>query len=140
MASLNKDVTTSFTLSADRFGRTMGPLLMVRPRVLGLDGFTLDHKPRRMPIDLEQTMVAKNDFTIEVPAGYVVDEMPEPVKVDVGFAVYESASSLSGTSLHYTPTYTVREVSLPAERYADLQRLETAIDGDEQNHAVFKKK
>ena len=140
VAALNKDVTTSFTLSAERFGRTMGPLLMVRPRVLGLDGFTLDHKPRLLPIDLEQTMVSKDDFTIEVPPGYAVDEMPETVKVDVGFAAYESASSLSGNSLHYTRTYTVRQVSLPAERYADLQRLETAIDGDEQNHAVFKKK
>ncbi len=139
VAALNKAVTTSFTLSAERFGRTTGPLLMVRPRVLGLDGFAMDHKPRSFPIDLEQTMVAKDDFTIEVPPGYAVDEMPAPVKLDVGFAAYESASSLSGNSLHYTRTYTVRQVSLPAERYADLQRLETAIDADEQNHAVFKK-
>ncbi len=140
VTALNKDVTTSFNLSADRFGRTMGPLLMVRPRVLGVDGFALDRKPRKYPIDLEQTMVAKDDFTIELPEGYGVDEMPEPVKLDVGFAAYESASSLSGNSLHYTRTYTVRQVSLPAERYADLQRLETVIGGDEQNHAVFKKK
>ena len=140
VGALNKDVTTSFTLSADRFGRTMEPLLMVRPRVLELDGFTLDHKPRKIPIDLEQTMVAKDDITIEMPPGYAMDEMPEPVKLDMGFAAYESASSLSGNSLHYTRTYTVRQVSLPPERYADLQRLETAIDGDEQNQAVFKKK
>ncbi len=136
---LNKDVTTRFQLSADHFSRTMGPLLMVRPRVLGSHGFFLDHKQRTFPIDLEQTMIAKDDFTIDLPTGYVLDEMPEPVKLDVGFAAYESSSSLEGTRLHYHRTYTVREVTLPADRYADLQKLEAAIEADEQNHAVFKK-
>ena len=137
---LNKDLTTSFNLSADRFGRTMGGLLMVRPRVLGSEGMTLDKKARSIPIDLRQTMVAKDDFTIEIPAGYLVDELPDPVKLDVGFASYESSSQLTGNSLHYMRTYTVRQVSLPADRYADVQRLAAAIDADEQNHAVFKKK
>lgn len=137
---LNKDLTTSFNLSADRFGRTMGGLLMVRPRVLGSEGMTLDKKVRSIPIDLRQTMVAKDDFTIVIPADYMVDELPDPVKLDVGFASYESSSQLTGTSLHYTRTYTVRQVSLPADRYADVQRLAAAIDADEQNHAVFKKK
>ena len=137
---LNKDVTTRFQLSADHFGRTIGPLLLVRPRVLGSHGFVLDHKQRTFPIDLEQTMVAKDDFTIQLPDGYALDEMPEPVNLDVGFAAYESATSLEGTNLHYHRTYTVRQVTLPADRYADLQKLETAIDADEQNHAVFKKK
>ncbi len=137
---LNKDLTTSFNLSADRFGRTMGGLLMVRPRVLGSEGMALDKKARSIPIDLRQTMVAKDDFTIVIPADYMVDELPDPVKLDVGFASYESSSQLTGTSLHYTRTYTVRQVSLPADRYADVQRLAAAIDADEQNHAVFKKK
>jgi hypothetical protein len=138
--ALNKDLTTSFNLSADRFGRTMGGLLMVRPRVMGSEGMALDKKVRSIPIDLRQTMVAKDDFTIEMPAGYTVDEMPEPVKLDVGFASYESSTQLTGNSLHYTRTYTVRQVSLPADRYADVQKLAAAIDADEQNHAVFKKK
>jgi hypothetical protein len=137
--SLNKDLTTSFNLSAERYGRNMGSLLMVRPRVLGSEGPPLDHKPRLVPIDLKQTMEAKDDFTIEVPAGYAVDEMPDPVKLDVGFASYESSTRLDGNTLHYTRTYTVRQVSLPADRYPDVQKLAATIEADEQNHAVFKK-
>ena len=139
-AALNKDLTTSFNLSAERFGRTMGTLLMVRPRVLGSEGMTLDRKARVLPIDLKQTMVAKDDFTIQLPEGYTLDEIPDPVKLDLGFASYESASKLDGNSLHYTRTYTVRQVSLPADRYADVQKLAATIEADEQNHAVFKKK
>jgi hypothetical protein len=138
--ALNKDLTTSFSLQADRFGRAMGPLLMVRPRVIGSEEMPIDHKARKVPIDLKQTMTAKDDFTIELPAGYLIDEIPEPVKVDVGFASYESSSKLDGNMLHYTRTFTVRQVSLPAERYADVQKLAAAIDADEQSQAVLKKK
>jgi len=138
--SLNKDLTTSFDLTADRFGRNMGPLLMVRPRVLGSEGPTVDHKVRLVPIDLRETLTAKDDFTIELPEGYTVDEIPDPVKLDLGFASYESSSKIDGNSLHYTRTYTVRQVTVPADRYADVQKLAATIDADEQNHAVLKKK
>jgi hypothetical protein len=138
-AALNKDLTTSFELTAPRYGRTAGSLLMVRPRVLGSEGLGVDRKVRRVPIDLEQTMQAKDDFTIELPRGYVVDETPDPVKLDVGFASYESSVEVHGNSLHYSRTYTVRQVTVPASRYADLQKLSGVIEADEQTRAVFKK-
>ena len=138
--SLNKELTTSFDLSAERYGRNAGSLLMVRPRVMGSEGIELDRKHRQVPIDLGETMTAKDDFTIQLPEGYALDELPDPVSIDVGFAAYASASKLDGNSLHYTRTYTVRQLTLPADRYADLQKLAAAIDTDEQNHAVFKKK
>jgi len=118
----------------------MGSLLMVRPRVLGSDGHAMDNEPRLVPIDLSQTLVVRDDYSIELPEGYAMDELPEPVKLDVGFASYESSSALKGNTLHYHRTYTVREVTLPASRYGDLMKLETTIAGDEQNRAVFKKK
>ena len=138
--SLNKDLTTTFSLSADRFARTMGSLLMVRPRVLGSEGLPIDHKPRLVPIDLRQSMMAKDDFIIEIPEGYSIDEIPDPVKLDLGFASYESSSKVDGNKLRYTRTYTVRQVSLPAARYADVQKLAAAIDADEQSNVVLKKK
>jgi hypothetical protein len=136
----NKDLTTSFTLSADRYARAMGPLLAVRPRVIGSEELDIDRKPRTVPIDLDQTMQAKDDFTIQIPDGYALDEMPDPVKLDMGFASYESATRLDGNSLHFTRTYTVNEVMLPASRYADVQKLADTIAADENSRAVLKKK
>ena len=138
--ALNKDLTTSFNLTAERYGRNAGALLMVRPRVMGSEGPAVDRKHRSIPIDLGETMTASDDFTIQLPEGYAMDELPEPVKLDLGFAAYESASKLEGNTLHYTRTYTVRQVSLPAERYPDVQKLAAVIDNDEHNSAVFKKK
>ena len=138
-AALNKDLTTSYTLSADRFGKPMGSLLMVRPRVLGSDGPRPDRRPRHIPIDLRETMVAKDEYDIHLPPGYAVDELPEPVKLDLGFAAYESATEVHDNVLHYRRTYTVRQVSLPPERYADVQKLAGVIEADEQSSAILKK-
>lgn len=138
-AALNKDLTTSYTISADRFAKPMGSLLMVRPRVLGADGPRPDRKPRHVPIDLRETMVARDDYDIHLPPGYAVDELPEPVKLDLGFASYESATEVRDNVLHYRRTYTVREVTLPPDRYADVQKLANVIAADEQSSAVLKK-
>jgi hypothetical protein len=137
--AFNKDLTTTFNLSADRYARPAGKLLMVRPRVIGSEGLETDKKPRLVPIDLEQTMQEKDDYTIQLPEGYTADEVPEPVKLDVGFASYESSTELKGNALHYTRTYTVRQVTVPASKYADVRKLAETIGEDEQTRAVLKK-
>jgi len=137
--TLNKDMTTSFAISAAHFATTAGPLLMVRPRVMGSLALPVDHKKRKVDIDLEETMQASDDYDIEIPPGYVVDELPDPVKLDMGFASYESSTVVEGKMLHYKRTYTLREVTLPAEKYPELQKLAGAIENDEQGRAVLKK-
>jgi hypothetical protein len=139
VASLNKDFTLTYSLNADRYAKSMGPLLMVRPRVLGSLGFNTDHKHRTVPINLGETMQATDEYSIELPEGYVVDEMPDPVKLDLGFAAYQSALELKGNTLHYTRTFTIRQVTLPADRYADVQKLAGVIAADEEGRAVLKK-
>ena len=136
---LNKDLTTTYTLAADRFGKNMGSLLMVRPRVLGSEYLETDRKPRTVPINLRQTMQITDDYDIELPPGYSVDEIPDPIKLDMGFAAYQSTSLVKDNVLHYSRTYTVRAVTLPAEKYSDLQKLASVIAADEQNRAVLKK-
>jgi hypothetical protein len=136
---LNKDLITSYSLDAGHYGKSMGSLLMVRPRVIGDEEPWVDRKPRLVPIDLSETMLDKDDYEITLPAGYAVDEIPDPVKIDVGFASYESSTKMNGNVMHYTRTYTVRQVTLPPEKYGDLQRLAGVIAADEDSHAVFKK-
>jgi hypothetical protein len=138
--ALNKDLTTTYSLTADHFGKPMGSLLMVRPRVLGSENLYSDRKERHnIPINLSETMQVQDDYTIELPAGYAVDEIPDPVKLDLDFASYESSSVVKDHTLHYTRTYTVREVTLPADRYPDVQKLSGVIAADEQSKAVLKK-
>jgi len=137
--ALNRDLTTTFDLQASHFASFAGPLLMVRPRVLGSYGLDVDRKPRHVEIDLEQTMQGTDEYDIELPLGYVVDELPDPVKIDVGFASYVSSTELHGRVLHYSRTYTVRQVTVPATKYAEVQQLAAAIAADEGSQAILKR-
>jgi len=138
--SLNKELTTSYSLSASSYAKKVGSLLMVRPRVLGSEVPRFNHEPRKVPINLAETMQVQDDYTIEVPEGYAMDELPDPVSVDLGFASYTSSSRMDGNTLHYSRTYTVKELTLPADRYGEVQKLAGVIANDEQSSAVFKKK
>lgn len=136
--ALDKDMTTSFHVQASHFASFTGPLLMVRPRVLGSDALDVDRKARHVAINLRQTMQVTDDYDIELPVGYAVDELPDPVKVDVGFASYVSSTEVHGRMMHYSRTYTVKQVTVPAEKYAQVQQLAAAIAADEDSHAILK--
>jgi hypothetical protein len=137
--ALNLDITTKYDLQASHFASMTGPLLMVRPRVLGTYALDVDRKPRKVSIDLEETMQAHDEFNIELPEGYVVDELPDPVKAEFGFASYVSSTEVQGRVLHYSRTYTLRKVTLPAEKYSELQRLASVIAADEDSRAILKR-
>ncbi len=143
LSALHSDLTTSYELSAGHFGRAAGSLLMLRPRVLGSEDLLRvlreDHPDRKLPVDLHETLQAEDQFTIALPEGYVADELPDPVHLDLGFASYQSATTVSGNVLHFHRTFTVRQITLPADRFADVQRLANAIAVDEQSTAVLKK-
>jgi hypothetical protein len=111
----------------------------VRPRVVGSFARPFDDKSRLYPIDLEATGRWTDSYDITIPPGYVVDETPDPVNLDLDFASYHSSVSAKGSVLHYQREYTVRQVEIPADRAADFRRLESNILADEKGTAVLKK-
>ena len=110
----------------------MGSLLMVRPRVLGSSSCNTDHKPRTVPIDLSETMQATDEYSIELPDGYVVDELPEPVKLDLGFASYQSTIEVKGQCPSLHPHLHRSRGHASGRRYPDLQKLAGVIATDEE--------
>lgn len=139
LAALDKDLTASFGVAADHFANSVGPLLMVRPRVFGTYTMSIDHKPRKVAIDLSGTMQGTDSFDIQLPEGYTVDELPDPVKTDVGFASYQSSTVLNGRTIHYTRTFTLRKVELPADKYTELQHFLSVVAADEDSRVVLKR-
>jgi hypothetical protein len=137
--ALDKPLEFHYKVTARQYAHTAGPLLLVRPRVLGSVAQHFDDKPRKVPIELEATGRWRDSYDIELPAGYSVDELPDPVSVDTDFASYHSATTAKGNLLHYEREYVVRMVELPAGRAADFRKFESAIVEDERASAVLKK-
>jgi hypothetical protein len=132
-------LTLSYAVAVPEFATSMGPLLLVRPRVLGSFGPEVDSKPRQVAIDLGETFDGSDSFTIRLPPGYTVDDLPVPVKLDTGFASYESSTEVRDGALVFHRHYIVRQLTLPASRYGEVQHLAAVISADEHGQAVLKK-
>ncbi|MGA3160792.1 MAG: DUF3857 domain-containing protein [Terracidiphilus sp.] len=138
-SELDKPIELHYKVTARQYSHQAGPLLLVRPRVVGSFSLPFDDKPRIYPIDLDATGRWRDTFDIAIPSGYVVDETPDPVSLDLDFASYHSSVSAKDNLLHYEREYVVRQVEIPPSRAADFRKFESAIVADEKNAAVLKK-
>ena len=137
--ALDKPIELNYKVTARQYSHAAGSLLLVRPRVVGSLVLPFDDKPRIYPIELDATGRWRDSFDIAIPAGYAVDETPDPVSLDLDFASYHSSVSVKDNLLHYERELVVRQVELPATRAADFRHLESVIVSDERNNAVLKK-
>lgn len=129
-----------YSLVAENYAKSAGNLLLVRPRVLGSKSSDLleTKEPRKYPVEFDGPSRDTDMFEIALPAGYEVDDLPPPVDADYGFASYHSKTEVSGTTLKYTRTFEVKELSVPLSKVDDLKKLYRIIAGDERNTAVLK--
>ena len=137
--SLDKPMELDYKVTVPKYAHVAGSLLLVRPRVVGVDAIPFDEKPRTLPIELDATGRWRDSFDITLPAGYVVDETPDPVDLKTDFADYHSSVSAKGNVLHYEREFDVKQVEIPASRVVEFRKLEGTILADEQGAAVLKK-
>jgi hypothetical protein len=138
-SELDKPLEFHYQFTAHQYAHQAGPLLLLRPRVVGSDVISFNDKPRTVPIDLGATGRWHDSFDIALPPGYVVDDTPDPVDIDLDYASYHSAITAKGNVVHYERSLVVRLVQLPASEAASFRHLEGAILADEKGAAVLKK-
>jgi hypothetical protein len=136
---LDKPVEIHYEFTAARYALQAGSMFLLRPRVVGSHVLPFDDKPRTVSIDLGATGHWHESYEITLPAGFVVDETPDPVNLDVDFASYRSSVTVKGNVLHYEREYIVRQVQIPADKADAFRKLEGTILADEKGTAVLKR-
>ncbi len=139
LQDFDRDLVVKYSFTAQAYAKKAGPLVLLRPRVLGSKIPEFGIPPRKNPFAFDSASRQVDDFYIELPAGYVVDELPDPAKIGVGFAAYSSKVESSGKNIHYSREYLVREVRVDKEKQKDFERLAGTISADERGSAVLKK-
>ncbi|HEU5401989.1 MAG TPA: transglutaminase, partial [Terriglobales bacterium] len=129
-----------YKINVANYAQSTGPLLLIRPRVIGALAVHIEYKDRKYDVDLNSPVHETDTYQIQLPEGYTVDDMPNPVKIDVGFASYQSRCEYAGSTVKYWREYIVKDPLVPQAKLADLHRLEDAIGGDEYSTVVLKKK
>ena len=77
-SDLDKPIEFHYKVTARQYSHQAGPLLLVRPRVIGSKVLPFDDKPRIYPIDLGATGRWHCSFDITIPPGFAIDETPRP--------------------------------------------------------------
>jgi hypothetical protein len=132
-----EELVIKYKFTVPDYAQMHGSLLLIRPRVLGNKTFALDQKPRQYPVEMYGTKRETDLFEIELPPGLKVDDVPDPVTVDPGFASYQSKSEIAGSKLRYSREYVVRDLHVAPERLEDLRKFEGTIGADEMSAAVL---
>jgi hypothetical protein len=129
-----------YSLVAEKYAKTTGNLMLVRPRILGFNSSDLleTKEPRKYPVEFDGPVKNTDTFEIALPPGYEVDDLPPAVNADYSFASYHSKTEVNGNTLKYTRTFEVKELSVPLSKVEDLKKLYRIIAGDERNTAVLK--
>jgi Domain of Unknown Function with PDB structure (DUF3857)/Transglutaminase-like superfamily len=138
LRELQQNLVLTYKFTTPQYGQVRGTLMLVRPRVLGEKSFVVEQKPRRYPVELGATSREVDDYEIQLPEGYVVDDVPEPVKIDMGFATYQSKIDVIGSKVHYRREYVVKELAVAAARVPELRKFEGTIGADEMAAVILK--
>ena len=126
------------------YASATGNLLFLRPRVVGdkdtglLRLFT-QQKPRKYPIEFDEATRQDDLFDITLPAGYVVDGLPEPVQVSCDYASYRSETKVADGVLHYKRTLEIKDVLVPTEKLGELRTFLQQVATDQEAAAVLRR-
>lgn len=137
--SLDKPLIMTYNVNASSYAKTVGDMLLVRPRVVGSDAFYVKDGPRHFPVEFSSTGDWRDTFEVKIPAGYSVSELPDPMNLDTDFATYHSEVTAKDGVLHYSREYTVKKLELDADQYAAVRHFENQIYNDENRDAILKK-
>ncbi len=140
LTNFSENLILFYQLAAPTYAKQVGDLIILRPRVLGeKSSAILSGSDRKYPVEFSEATLQTDEFDFTLPAGYTVDEMPAPVKVDCGYISYQSKTALDGNVLRYTRSYQVNKVVVPVEDLRTLRSALGAIAADERSSVILKR-
>jgi hypothetical protein len=128
-------------LTATGYAQVMQDRLMVfKPAVVGrLNSLWLTEPKRVNPIVLYPYTFSETSV-IKLPVGFVVDEMPDPVKLETAFGKYLTSYEVKDGQLHYSRTFVLNAAQIPADKYSSVQNFFVQMRKAEQAPVVLMKK
>jgi hypothetical protein len=139
-ADRNQDFVLDEQLTAAQYVRQAGTMWLVCPHVASSDAEpTATDKPRLYPVQFRATDARVEDYTIDLPVGFTVVDLPDPVELDNGFAVYSSKTVVTGNQIHYTSSLQVRQLEVPADQYGKFVQFMQQVGNAESSQVLLKK-
>jgi hypothetical protein len=82
----------------------------------------------------------KESVTINLPAGFAVDEVPDPVTLDTDFGKYATSYQVTDNKLIFTRSLLMNRKIVPASQYAAVKDFFSKMLAADQAPVVLIKK
>lgn len=126
---------------APAYGQVMqNRLLVFKPAMVGrLDQFTPVEGKRETPILIDASAY-RESIRIKLPAGFVVDEMPDASKVETAFGTYSSELKLDSGFLSLERRMVLKRTIVPPSGYGEVKDFFDVVRNAEQAPVVLIRK
>lgn len=133
--ALNVDFT------AARYGQLIKERLLVfNPAIVAhRESLSLTETARKHAVVLESHAYTET-VNIKLPAGFDVDELPDPVKMEAPFGTYVTTCEVKNGQLRFTRMLVVRSATIPVGDYATVRGFFEKIQAAESSPVVLAKK
>jgi hypothetical protein len=127
--------------TAASYGQLMQERLLVfKPAIVSRrESLFLIKGTRTQPVILDSHAYIET-VHIKLPDGFMVDELPDALKLDTPFGTYASTYEVKDGQLLFTRTLTQRATTIPADQHAAVRSFFERIRAAENAPVVLTKK
>jgi len=79
--------------------------MFVKLNVFNESGFVPKNEERKIPFKLDYEYINVDSILIEIPDGYIVESMPQPIKIETKFGYYQTTTNQKENQIIYIRTY-----------------------------------
>lgn len=131
-------LVVTFSLEVPAYAAVAGKLLMVPACVFQTrhnKAFT--HADRKYPIYFPYPFTESDSASIEVPAGFTVESVPQQQDVSLKYARYQSVAQFDGARLITQRRLAFNGIFVPLEKYAELKDFFSKVKAGDEQQAVL---
>jgi hypothetical protein len=109
-------------VSVGQFGQFMQQkMLLVKPGALAPDNdYVFSNRERKLPVRLESRL-RRDSVVLQLPAGFTVDEIPDPVEIESPYGVYNASWKSSGGAVTFEQSLEIKDTLAAPSEYAKVK-------------------
>ena len=133
--------TLNVQFSANSYGQLMqGRLLVFKPAVVSRrESLSLTAAQRKHPVVLNANAYSET-VKVQLPVGFAVDEVPDPVKLETAFGSYTTSYEVVNGELVFKRQLSQKATTIPAAQYDAVRKFYESIRAAENAPVVLAKK
>ncbi len=111
-------------ITASNYASKSGERIFFRANAFNKNGFIPDrYRDRKFPLEIQRGFFDEDEYIIQLPAGYIVEAIPDDKQIDNEFGSYQVAYELKEekNQLVYKRSLLINEGLFPKEKYNEYR-------------------